>query len=104
MGHCHGGIFFEKIKAACKWLEDGERNTKLFHNMVRKKRVANKIFRIWKNEICLTSPESIQQSGAAFFQHLLSGDPFVLGRRDFAGFSPVISDQKNLCMIATPSL
>ncbi|XP_073057419.1 uncharacterized protein [Primulina eburnea] len=30
---------FWRQKADCKWIEDGERNTKLFHNMVKKKRV-----------------------------------------------------------------
>ncbi|XP_073153276.1 uncharacterized protein [Henckelia pumila] len=56
---------FWKQKAACNWLEDGERNTKLFHNMVKKKNVFNKIFRIWEDGICLTSPGLIKQSGAA---------------------------------------
>ncbi|XP_073037198.1 uncharacterized protein [Primulina eburnea] len=77
---------FWRQKAACRWLEDGERNTKLFHNMVKKKRVANKIFRIWDNGSCLTSPDLIQQSGAAFFQNLLTGDPFVLSCPDFSDF------------------
>ncbi|KZV46606.1 hypothetical protein F511_40549 [Dorcoceras hygrometricum] len=62
---------FWKQKAACNWLEDGERNTKLFHNLVRKKHVANKIFRIWDDGTCLTSPALIQQSGA-FFSSLYS--------------------------------
>ncbi|XP_075503966.1 uncharacterized protein LOC142541292 [Primulina tabacum] len=95
---------FRKQKAACNWLEDGERNTKLFHNMVRKKRVANKIFRVWDNGICLTSSEQIQQSGASFFQKLLTGDPFVLARPDFSGFSSVISDVENDGIAVTPSL
>ncbi|XP_073026667.1 uncharacterized protein [Primulina eburnea] len=77
---------FWRQKAACMWLEDSERNTKLFHNMVKKKRVANKIFRIWDNGSCLTSLDLIQQSGAAFFQNLLTGDPFVLSCPDFSDF------------------
>ncbi|XP_073037131.1 uncharacterized protein [Primulina eburnea] len=95
---------FWKQKAACNWLEDGERNTKLFHNMVKKKRVANKIFRIWEDGVCLSSPELIQQSGASFFQHLLTGDPFVLDCPDFSGFPSVISDEDNYGITATPSL
>ncbi|XP_073151787.1 uncharacterized protein [Henckelia pumila] len=51
---------FWKQKASCNWLEDGERNTKLFHNMVKKKRVTNKIFRIWEDGTCLTSTTLIQ--------------------------------------------
>ncbi|XP_075499823.1 uncharacterized protein LOC142538376 [Primulina tabacum] len=95
---------FWRQKAACRWLEDGERNTKLFHNMVKKKRVANKIFRIWDNGSCITSPELIQQSGAAFFQNLLTGDPFVLSCPDFSDFPLVISDLENANIDAPPSL
>ncbi|XP_075496425.1 uncharacterized protein LOC142533502 [Primulina tabacum] len=95
---------FWKQKAACNWLEDGERNTKLFHNMVRKKRVANKIFRIWDNGVCLSSPAQIQQSGTSFFQNLLTGDPFVLDCPDFSGFPSVISAVENDGFFVTPSL
>ncbi|XP_073037138.1 uncharacterized protein [Primulina eburnea] len=95
---------FWRQKAACHWLEDGERNTKLFHNMVKKKRVANKIFRIWDNGVCLTSPELIQQSGASFFQHLLTGDPSALACPDFSGFPSIISAVENEGFVATPSL
>ncbi|XP_073051335.1 uncharacterized protein [Primulina eburnea] len=95
---------FWKQKAACKWLEDGERNTKLFHNMVKKKRVTNKIFRIWDNGTCLTSPALIQQSGAAFFENLLTGNPSAWDRPVFHDFSPVISDLENNCLVALPTL
>ncbi|XP_073151847.1 uncharacterized protein [Henckelia pumila] len=79
---------FWKQKAACNWLEDGERNTNLFHNMVKNKRVTNNIFRIWEDGTCLTSPDLIQLSGAAYFQH-------------FSGFSTVISEEENVCIAAT---
>ncbi|XP_073042103.1 uncharacterized protein [Primulina eburnea] len=78
---------FWKQKSACKWLVDGEKNTKLFHNMVKKRRVVNKIFRIWEDGVCLTSPELIQSSGAAFFQNLLNGEPSVLSCPDFSDSS-----------------
>ncbi|XP_073051339.1 uncharacterized protein [Primulina eburnea] len=95
---------FWKQKAACHWLEDGERNTRLFHNMVRKKRVAKKIFRIWENGLCLTSQDLIQQSGALFFQDLLTGEPSALDCPDFSGFSSVISAVENDGIAAIPSL
>ncbi|XP_073153221.1 uncharacterized protein [Henckelia pumila] len=95
---------FWKQKAACNWLEDGERNTKLFHIMVKKKRVTNKIFHIWEDGTCLTSPDLIQQSGAAYFQRLLTRDPFVLDIPDFSGFSLVISEAEKICIAATPTL
>ncbi|XP_075499934.1 uncharacterized protein LOC142538507 [Primulina tabacum] len=97
-------VDFWKQKASCHWLEDGERNTRLFHNMVRKKRVANKIFRIWENGVYLTSQDLIQQSGALFFQDLLTGEPSALDCPDFLGFPSIISAVENDCIAAIPSL
>ncbi|KZV58610.1 hypothetical protein F511_11258 [Dorcoceras hygrometricum] len=95
---------FWKQEAACNWLEDGERNTKLFHNLVRKKHVANKIFRIWDDGNCLTSPTLIQQSGACFFESLLTGEPSALAAPDLSYFFHEISDLENISIAATPSL
>ncbi|XP_073133406.1 uncharacterized protein [Henckelia pumila] len=95
---------FWKQKAACNWLEDRERNTKLFHNMVKKKNVVNKIFRIWEDGNWLTSPGLIKQSGAAYFERLLTGDTFVLDLPDFSGFSSEISEEENHSFAAAPSL
>ncbi|XP_075473927.1 uncharacterized protein LOC142504980 [Primulina tabacum] len=97
-------VDFWRQKAACHWLEDGERNTKLFHNMVKKKRVTNKIFRIWHDGFCLTSPELIQQSGASFFQNLLTREPSALDCPDFSRFPFIISAVENDGIVATPSL
>ncbi|XP_075499936.1 uncharacterized protein LOC142538509 [Primulina tabacum] len=72
--------------------------------MVRKKRVANKIFRIWDNGVCLTSQHLIQQSGALFFQDLLAGEPSALNCPDFSGFPSVISAVENDGIAAIPSL
>ncbi|XP_075512744.1 uncharacterized protein LOC142548323 [Primulina tabacum] len=95
---------FLKQKAACHWLEDGEQNTRFFHNMVRKKRVANKIFRIWENGVCLTSQHLIQQSGALFFQDLLTGETSALDCPDFSSFPSVISVVENNGIAAILSL
>ncbi|XP_073051334.1 uncharacterized protein [Primulina eburnea] len=95
---------FWKQKAACNWLEDGERNTRLFHNMVRKKRVAKKSFRIWENGVCLMSHDLIQQSGALFFQDLLTREPSALDCPDFSDFPSVISHEENDGFASTPSL
>ncbi|XP_073024476.1 uncharacterized protein [Primulina eburnea] len=95
---------FWKQKAACHWLEDGERNTRLFHNMVRKMSVTNKIFRIWENGVCLTSQDLIKESGALFFQDLLTGEPSALDCPDFSGFPSVISAMENDGIAVIPSL
>lgn len=95
---------FWKQKASCNWMADGERNSKLFHNMVKKKHSTNKIFRIWDEGTCITSPTLIQQSGADYFQKLLTGDPIVLAKPDFSDFRPLITDRENDILVDLPSL
>ncbi|XP_073014642.1 uncharacterized protein [Primulina eburnea] len=55
--------------------------------MVKKKHVANKIFRIWENGVCLTTPELIQRSGAAFFRIYLHGTSLCSIVLTFWGFT-----------------
>ncbi|XP_073154048.1 uncharacterized protein [Henckelia pumila] len=95
---------FWKQKAACSWLADGERNTKLFHNAVRKKRVTNKIFRILEDGVCLSNPEDICRSGCSLFENLLTGDPFVHSQPDFGHFTTVVSEDDNRDISALPSI
>ncbi|XP_073129192.1 uncharacterized protein [Henckelia pumila] len=71
---------------------------------MRTKKTLNKIFRIWEDGNCLTSPGLIKQSGAAYFERLLTGDPFVLDLPDFSGFSSEISEEENHSFAAAPSL
>ncbi|XP_075499822.1 uncharacterized protein LOC142538375 [Primulina tabacum] len=91
-------VVCEADPSELNWTSLSDRNEDL------EKRVANKIFRIWDNGVCLTSPALIQQSGASFFQHLLTGDPSALACPDFSGFPSVISAVENEGIVATPSL
>ncbi|KAK6134014.1 hypothetical protein DH2020_032256 [Rehmannia glutinosa] len=53
-------------KSVCKWVVEGERNTKYFHNMVNQKRIKSKIFSIMDNGNLLTLDADIQKSAALF--------------------------------------
>ncbi|XP_073149154.1 uncharacterized protein [Henckelia pumila] len=72
--------------------------------MVKKKNVVNKILCIWEDGNCLNSPGLIKQSGAAYFERLLTGDPFVLDLSDFSGFSSLISEEEDHSFAAAASL
>ncbi|KAL0448790.1 UNVERIFIED_CONTAM: hypothetical protein Slati_1435400 [Sesamum latifolium] len=61
-----------KQKSNCKWLEAGERNTKYFHSLVKKKRVKSTIHRIMEGNQEITSPDRIRDSAASYFENLLS--------------------------------
>ncbi|XP_073152140.1 uncharacterized protein [Henckelia pumila] len=84
---------FWKQKAACKWAAEGERNTKLLHNMVNRRRLGNNIFRIWENGAALDSPVDIQASGVFFFEKLLTGDPKVLNLADLQHIPALVTEE-----------
>ncbi|KAI3461929.1 hypothetical protein Pfo_018592 [Paulownia fortunei] len=65
---------FWRQKAACRWIDQGERNSKFFHSLVKKKRARGTIHSITHNGILLTDREDIATSAAEFFQSLFSDD------------------------------
>ncbi|KAL0289913.1 UNVERIFIED_CONTAM: LINE-1 reverse transcriptase [Sesamum radiatum] len=60
-------------KSNCKWLEAGERNTKYFHSLVKKKRIKSTIHRIREGNQEITHPDRIRDSAASYFENLLAG-------------------------------
>ncbi|KAK6146624.1 hypothetical protein DH2020_020493 [Rehmannia glutinosa] len=61
-------------KSSCKWIVEGERNTKYFHNLVKHKRVKSRIHSIIDNGISLTDEKDIQHSCVNFFTSYLAND------------------------------
>ncbi|KAK6119916.1 hypothetical protein DH2020_046343 [Rehmannia glutinosa] len=61
-------------KSSCKWIVEGERNTKYFHNLVRAKRIKSRIHSIIDEGQTLTSDHEIQKSCVKFFSSYLSND------------------------------
>ncbi|XP_012857061.1 PREDICTED: uncharacterized protein LOC105976337 [Erythranthe guttata] len=88
---------FWKQKAACRWATDGERNSKFFHSLVKKKRCVNRIHSISHGDSVLTSAQEIKDSGVDFFSKLLTDDMpsllpvdeslFSAPQRDFSSVS-----------------
>ncbi|KAK6150274.1 hypothetical protein DH2020_015206 [Rehmannia glutinosa] len=65
---------FWRQKAAIRWVNEGERNTKYFHSIVQKKRSRGRIFSIEENGALLTEPQALKESGNRFFAKLFSND------------------------------
>ncbi|KAI3466941.1 hypothetical protein Pfo_023604 [Paulownia fortunei] len=75
-------------KAACRWLVEGERNTKFFHSLVKKKRNQSRI-------------HSITNEGTLYFQSLLTNDVTELTEENLDCIQQIQQDSKmeNLCSI-----
>ncbi|KAL0356484.1 UNVERIFIED_CONTAM: Transposon TX1 uncharacterized protein [Sesamum radiatum] len=67
-----------KQKAACRWLEEGEKNTKYFHSLVKKKKRKSRIYEIQHNGETLTEPEEIKASVVEHFEQAFSNDGNVI--------------------------
>ncbi|KAI3472963.1 hypothetical protein Pfo_029210 [Paulownia fortunei] len=65
---------FWKQKAACRWIVEGERNTKFFQSLVKKKCYKSRIHSILQEGTIISDPEEIKSSATSFFHSLLSND------------------------------
>ncbi|KAL0287648.1 UNVERIFIED_CONTAM: hypothetical protein Sradi_7119500 [Sesamum radiatum] len=88
-------------KSNCKWLEAGERNTKYFHFLVKKKRIKSTIHRIMEGNQEITHPDRIRDSVASYFENQLSGQGAQPNTTDFPFQFSKISEAigNNLCSI-----
>ncbi|KAL0407597.1 UNVERIFIED_CONTAM: putative ribonuclease H protein [Sesamum radiatum] len=65
-------------KSACKWLSEGEKNTKYFHSLVKKKRKNSHIHQIQHNDVILSSRETLQQSVVEYFTRAFTDEGDVI--------------------------
>ncbi|KAL0304188.1 UNVERIFIED_CONTAM: putative ribonuclease H protein [Sesamum radiatum] len=63
---------FWRQKATCRWMLEGERNTRFFHSMVRKKRSRTAINSVFHEGQLLTNEQLIKESGVDYFRSLLT--------------------------------
>ncbi|KAL2237562.1 UNVERIFIED_CONTAM: hypothetical protein Sindi_0947900 [Sesamum indicum] len=82
-----------KQKSNCKWLEAGERNTKYFHSLVKKKRLKSKIHRIMEENQEVTIPDQIIESATTYFKNLLSYNPVRNNAPEFSFQFPQVSEE-----------
>ncbi|KAL0406375.1 UNVERIFIED_CONTAM: hypothetical protein Slati_3951400 [Sesamum latifolium] len=91
-------------KNNCKWLEAGERNTKYFHSLVKKKRSKALIHRIMEDHQEITNPNQIKASAAKFFENLLTEHTAVHQVTNFPFQFPQVSEEVCQQLFSTPSL
>ncbi|KAL2248543.1 UNVERIFIED_CONTAM: putative ribonuclease H protein [Sesamum indicum] len=92
-----------KQKAACKWLEEGEKNTKYFHSLTKKKRKQSRIYKIQHNGATLTKAEDIKVSVVDYFTQAFTRDDTV--SVDNLHWVPnILSEEDRHQLNATPTI
>ncbi|KAL0294116.1 UNVERIFIED_CONTAM: hypothetical protein Sradi_6902000 [Sesamum radiatum] len=90
---------FWRQKSNCKWLEAGERKTKFFHSLVKKKRLKSKISRVMDNQQEITDSTKIKESAVHFFESILCDTSTTSLPHDFLFQFPQVHQDVllNLC-------
>lgn len=91
---------FWKQKLVCRWLQEGERNTKYFHNMVKKRRQKSMIYVIEGVNGGLTDNKEIKESVVKYFEELFTGGDCDLSNLDLSHIFLLVTDKENrrLCL------
>lgn len=83
---------------------DGDRNTKLFHNMVKRKRAKGKILSIQTEGGLITEPAEIHASALAYFEKVLTEDFTISEDPNLSNFQAYVTSDINATICETPNL
>ncbi|KAL6579793.1 hypothetical protein OROMI_007817 [Orobanche minor] len=95
---------FWKQKAHVKWIMEGERNTKIFHDLVKKKRHNNQIHNIHVNGNIISNPTDIQESAVEYFSGLFDNESTNSDQFNHDLFSDTLLDCDNSYLCSQPTL
>ncbi|KAL6565077.1 hypothetical protein OROMI_016527 [Orobanche minor] len=95
---------FWKQKANMKWMLEGERNSKFFHNLVKKKRQKNFLHCIRDNGCLITNPEDIQVSAVNYFSNCFAEQIPILDEIDPNLVPKIITHDQNNMLCFTPTI
>lgn len=95
---------FWRQKASCRWNLEGDRNTKLFHNMVKRKRVKGKILSIEHEGRVLCDPVAIHDSAVSYFESVLADNIAITEEPVMDDFPLFIHDEINEALCEVPLL
>ncbi|KAL6565178.1 hypothetical protein OROMI_016628 [Orobanche minor] len=94
---------FWKQKSHVKWIVEGERNSKLFHTIVKNKRQKNFIHSIRENGHYINTPEEIKNSAISYFSDCFAENQPCLGEIDPLMMPKRVSNEHNNILCASPS-
>ncbi|KAL6570158.1 hypothetical protein OROMI_014672 [Orobanche minor] len=95
---------FWKQKANMKWMLEGERNSKFFHNLVKKKRQKNFLHCIRDNGCLIPNPEDIHVSAVNYFSKCFGEQMPILDEIDPNLVPKIITHEQNNMLCVTPTI
>ncbi|XP_017981034.1 PREDICTED: uncharacterized protein LOC108663047 [Theobroma cacao] len=96
---------FWQQKSGIKWLVEGERNTKFFHMLVKKKRIKSHIFKIQNPDgSWIEEPDAVKSSAMEFVSSLMKKETCDMSRFDTSLIPAIIYENDNLSLCAVPSM
>ncbi|MQL97989.1 hypothetical protein Taro_030692 [Colocasia esculenta] len=91
-------------KACMNWLEDGDRNTAFYHNVVQGNRRKNLIKRLQINGIWSEDHEALRAEAARYFEDILRSSPHSVDDSILQVIPSLISDDQNVALCAPPTM
>lgn len=95
---------FWKQKASASWCVEGEKNTYLFHNMVKRKFARMGINQITEQDTIITKEKEIKESVVGFFIAHFAGDINDLEPATLDVPSHMITEEQNVDLCRPPTL
>lgn len=94
-------MFFQKTRS--RWLQEGDRNTKFFHAMIRERRRKNSLTLQQPDGTIINNPNQISDMAAEYFSRLFTASPYVMHSDLFEGYPATVSAEVNNSLCAVPS-
>lgn len=82
-------------QARIKWRVDGDRNTKMFHHMVKRKRYKNRIMSIEQDGNLITEPGELHDSAVEYFERVLADNITLSEEPDLSIIPQFVNEEIN---------
>lgn len=93
-------ILYQKTRA--KWIQEGDRNTKFFHALVRDRRSKNIISLHQPNGEIINEPVQICDIAAGYYERLFEASPYRIHEDLFHNYQAKVTYDMNIELCATP--
>lgn len=95
---------FWRQKASCSWILNGDKNTKIFHNMVNRKRIKGKVHQIVEGDRVITDSVQIHESAVNYFTKVFTDELPISEEPDLIIIEDFVDEEINVELCEPPGL